>query len=277
MTETLQTGLRLGDQGSARLGGAELAKALTRFDWFYSGAEFCENLLRDAAWHEREVSTLLAKGGKVCLFVPPLSEKGLKALRPVFRRLASVFGGDPRAAGRLELTINDFGALELAAEEGLCFPFSLGRLLYENMFFADRTKMLALNGEAVKLFAGLGIRRFEFSTTGRLMGTNLAEAGACNFNAGDISITLHYPYLNLSTARACATGLPEIGPEASVSAINCRRECLACSFEVAQPLIREKLLVKGNTVFLKFPQKFYGSPATLLKRRIDRLVYSPFP
>lgn len=276
MSGRLQTGLRLGEQGSAGLSGAQLSRAFSRFDWFYTGAEFCENLLKDAAWHEREVSSLLGKGGRVCLLTPPLSEKGIKTLRPVFRRLASVFGGDPRAAGRLELTVNDFGALEIAAEEGLCVPFSLGRLLYENMFFADRTKMLALNGEAAKLFSDLGVRRFEFSTTGRLMGTNLAKARGPGFSSGDISITLHYPYLNLTTARACAAGLPETGPEDSVRGINCRRECLACSFEVTQPAIHEKLLVKGNTVFLKFPRKFYSSPATLLKRRIDRLVYSPF-
>jgi hypothetical protein len=122
----------------------------------------------------------------------------------------------------------------------------------------------------------LGVKRFEFSATGRLMGTNLTEARSCGFNAGDIAITLHYPFLNLTTARACAVGLPKTGPEDSVSGINCRRECALCSFEVEQPLIKEKLFVKGNTVFLKFPGKFYSSPATLLKRRIDRLVYSPF-
>lgn len=276
MRTALETGLRLGDRGSSRLPAAELSEALARFDWFYTGAEFCENLLKDAAWHEREVSSLLDKGVKVCLLTPPMSEKGLKVLRPVFRRLASVFGGDPRAAGRLEMTVNDFGALELAAEEGLCVPFSLGRLLYENMFFADRTKMLALNGEAVRLFAGLGVRRFEFSTTGRLMGTNLRKARSCGFNSGDISITLHYPYLNLTTARACAVGLPETGPEDSAGGINCRRECALCSFEVEQPLIKERLFVKGNTVFLKFPGKFYSSQAALLNRRVDRLVYSPF-
>jgi hypothetical protein len=276
MKEVLETGLRLGERGTAALTGQELAKALARFDWFYTGAEFCENLLKDAAWHEREVSSLLEGGAKVCVLTPPLSEKGLKALRPVFRRLAAVFGGDPRAAGRLEITVNDFGALELAGEEGLCVPFSLGRLLYENMFFTDRSKMLALNGEAARLFAGLGVKRFEFSTTGRLLGTNLDKAAACGFNPADISVTLHYPYLNLTTARACAVGLPEIGPEDSVPGINCRRECALCAFEVEQPLIKEKLLVKGNTVFLKFPGKFYSSPATLLKRRVNRLVYSPF-
>ncbi len=275
MTARPETGLRLGDGGCSLLPAAALKAALERFDWFYTGAEFCENLLRGADWHEREVSLLLGKGRKVCVLTPPLSGRGLKALRPVLRRLAAL-ARDTRAAGRMELTVNDFGTLELAAEAGLKVPFALGRLLYENMFFADRTKLMALNREAARLFASLGVRRFEFSTTGRLLATNLSGPGAPAF-ARDISVTLHYPYLNLTTARACAVGLPEIGPEDSVEAVRCRRECGLCAFEVRQPLIRETLLVKGNTVFLKFPGKFYASPAALARRRVDRLVYSPSP
>ncbi|HCC48806.1 MAG TPA: hypothetical protein DEQ38_11930 [Elusimicrobia bacterium] len=277
MSGALETGLRLAERGRAALDGAgTLEKALRRFRWFYAGAEFCENLLPDAAWHEREVSFFLEKGASVCVLTPPLGEKGLKRLRPVFKRLASVFGRDPRAAGRVEVTVNDFGALELAAETGLKLPLSAGRLLYENMFFADRTKMAVINGEAVRLFRSLGVSRFEFSTTGRLLSNNFSEAAKYGFKPSDIALTLHYPYLNLTTARACAVGLPDIGPEDSVRGVACRRECQACSFEAGHPLVNEKLLVRGNTVFLKFPEKFYSDPATLLKRRINRLVYSPF-
>ncbi len=274
MTEKLETGLRLGEQGSAALRGAADA-ALARFDWFYTGAEFCENLLRGAAWHEREVSFFLQKNAGICLLTPPLSEKGLKKLRPVFRKLAP-YAADQRSRGRLEVTVNDFGALLLASELSPGLTLNAGRLLYENLFFIDRTKMLVLNGEAVRLFKSLGIRRFEFSTTGRKLSTNLETAAASGFSPEDISITLHYPYLNLTSARTCAVGMPDTGPEDSVKGIDCRFECRACSFEAKHPLIKEKLLIKGNTVFLKFPEKFYASPATLLKRRINRLVYSPF-
>lgn len=273
----LQTGLRLGERGRAALAGAgALGQALRRFDWFYAGAEFCENLLPGADWHEREIDFFLGKGARACVLTPPLSEAGLKRLKPVFKRLAAAFGRDRAAAGRLEVTVNDFGALQLAAETGLNLPLTAGRLLYENIFFADRTRMLVLNGEAVRLFKGLGVRRFEFATTGRLLGNNFSEAKKYGFSPSDIALTLHYPYLNLTTARTCSVGLPGIGPGDSARGVACRRECQACSFRAGHPLVNEPLLVRGNTVFLEFPGKFYSSPATLLKRRIDRLVYSPF-
>lgn len=276
MTATLETGLRLGERGSALLDSKALDGAAGKFGWFYSGAEFCENLLRGPDWHEKEIEFFLNRGKKICLLTPPLSEKGLRALRPVFRRLAAL-SRDPRVLAGAEVTVNDYGAIQLAADSGLKLPLNAGRLLYEDIFFVDRTKMHVLNREAVGLFASLGVKRFEFSTTGRNLSSNLPAARAYGFRPEDISVTLHYPYINLTTSRACTVGLPDIGPEDSVREIACRRECQACSFEVSQPLINERLLVRGNTVFLSFPGKFYGRPGTLLKKRVDRLVYSPFP
>lgn len=273
--KTIATGLRLGEQGSALL-SKNLSAPHGKFDWFYSGAEFCENLLRGPGWHERELEFFLKRGTRVCFLTPPLSEKGLRALRPVFKRLAAL-SRDPSVRGSAEVTVNDFGALQLAADTGLRLPLSAGRLLYEDIFFVDRTKMLVINGEAVRLFASLGVKRFEFSTTGRRLAGNLAEAGRYGFKPEDISITLHYPFLNLTSGRSCAVGVPDIRPQDSVLGISCRRECRLCRFEIRQPLINEKLMIRGNTVFLRFPRKFYSAARTLERRRVDRLVYSPFP
>lgn len=277
MKRAIENGLRLSEGGSARLADAGGARAFERFDWFYTGAEFCENLLQSADWHEKEVSFFLGKGAKACVMTPPLSGAGVKLLRPVFRRLASVFGRDRAAAKKVEVTVNDFGALELAAETGLGLPLNLGRAMYENIFFVDRTKLLVMNGEAPRLLRSLGVKRFEFSTTGKLLASNLGAAADFGFKAEDIAVTLHYPYLNLTSARACAVGMPDPGPEESVDGIHCRRECRACAYGVSHPLINEGMLVRGNTVFLRFPGKFYKSAAALLNRGIDRLVYSPFP
>ncbi len=277
MKNVLETGLRLGEAGSAALEktGA-LAGALERFDWFYTGAEFCENLLQTPAWHEKEALFYLGKGAKVCFLTPPLSEKGLRVLRPVFRRLAALRKKHPRAAKGIEVTVNDLGALELARETGLGLALNAGRLLYDNIFFVTRARLTVLNGGAVKLFAGLGVRRFELSTTGSTLANNFGAAKAMGFRPDQLSLTLHYPYLNMTSARTCVSGMPDTGPEDSADGIRCKRECGICSLELEHPAVNEKLYVKGNTVFLKFPQKFYSRPESLLNRRINRLVYSPF-
>jgi len=277
MKNVIETGLRLGEAGRAGLNrtGA-LAGALERFDWFYPGAEFCENLLEGPGWHEEEAAFFLEKGAKVCFMTPPLSEKGLRRLRLVFRRLAAFRKKDPRAARNLEVTVNDLGALELARETGLGLTLNAGRLLYDNIFFITRARMKLLNGEAVKFFAGLGVSRFEISTTGSPLSNNFGAAKAIGFKPEQLSLTMHYPYLNLTSARTCVSGMPDTGPEDSVDGIHCKRECGICSLELEHPVVNEKLYVKGNTVFLKFPEKFYARPESLLKRRVNRLVYSPF-
>jgi len=271
----METGIRLAERGSAWLlenGG--LDEALRRFAWFCCGAEFCENLLPKPEWYAREAGFFLERGAGVCLLTPPVSEKGLKALRQVFRRLARLARGN---TGRLEVTVNDLGALQLARETAPELSLNAGRLIYDNVLLADRRKLKVLNGEAVRLFASLGVRRFEISTTGRQQETNFGDAKAYGFRPADISLTLHYPYLNLTSGRACVTGMPDIGPEDSPAGVACFRECEACAFELSHPSINEPLTVKGNTVFLKFPARFYRNSDTLRRRRIDRLVYSPFP
>jgi hypothetical protein len=277
MKRGVETGLRLAEAGLARLTGTgSLDEALARFDWFYCGAEFCENLLPSPAWHEEQAAFFLAKGARVCLLTPPVSEKGLKLLKPVFRRLAAFARKRPGAEGALELTVNDLGALELAREECPGLKLNAGRLLHENMFLLNRASLSVLNARGVRLFAGLGVGRFEISTSGRLQRADLAALGEAGAAGKAFAVTLHYPYMNLTSARTCVTGLPDIPPELSAAGVNCRRECGVCAFEVSHPRVRQKLYVKGNTLFLKFPDKFYGSARSLLSRRIDRLVYSPF-
>jgi len=273
MNGTTETGLRLAEAGRSYLvKTGSLARALEHFGWFYCGAEFCENLLAGPGWYEEEAAFFLEKGAKVCLMTPPVSDKGLMLLKPVFRRLDALVKKTSAAKGSVEVTINDLGALELARETGPALTLTAGRLLHENMFSLTRGSMSVLNARGVRLFSGLGIRRFEFSTTGKLPRAGLSAAVA----AGDLSITLHYPFMNLTSARTCVTGLPDIPPELSAAGADCRRECEVCAFEVSHPRIKQKLFIKGNTVFLKFPEKFYAAPRSLRDRLIDRLVYSPF-
>lgn len=271
----IEYGVKLGTAPlSALERSGELRGLLDRFSWFYTGAEFCENLLDDQA---AEDAVLLQRSGKsVCLLTPPLSEKGVARLRALFRALRARCRAGKLDPARLEVTVNDFGAIALAAAEELPFRLNLGRQLQFNAFLLTRSSLKALNRRALEFFRARGITRYEVSTTGRLPRTNFRDA-AFGLDPRKFSFTLYYPYLNLTTGRTCITGMPDIPPEASVRGVACGFECRACAFQVVHPWVKEKLYIKGNSVFMKFPDKFYSSPQQLERRRIDRLVYCPLP
>ncbi len=247
-----------------------LEGALAKFDWFYIGAEFCENLIPPPAQLLRTAEFFLRRGRRVCLLTPPVSERGIKSLAAVFRKLRPL-------AAELELTANDFGTMELAAELGFGARVSAGRLLLDNLFIPSKTRLQLVNAEALRFFTSRGVSRFEISSAGAKPRSNFGEWRRRGFRPSDFSLTLYYPYLNMTTTRACLLGAPDIPPHGSVKGIFCRRECGAASFEVRHPLINEELLVQGNTVFMRFPRKFYSSEKDLEKLRVDRLVYCPKP
>lgn len=267
--------IRLGTMSFSELerkGG--LKAALDRFSWFYLGAEFCENLLTETVC--ADIVRFQEKGGKVCFMTPPLSEKGAARLKKIFSALGALERAGKVDFSRLELSIGDFAALELSRACRLAVRISAGRLFYENVFTQNRGHIHALNRQALDVFRTLGITRYDISVPGTRLHSNFAGK-SYGLGKPDFKFSLHYPYLNLTTTRTCMVGMPDIRPHQSIEGINCRHECRACAFQVEHPWIKENLLVRGNTIFLKIGRKRYSSEKQLKELRIDRLVYAPFP
>ena len=271
----IEKAIRLGAMTLADLkksGGLEAA--LSGFTRFYLGAEFCENLL-DASVCE-EAAWLQGRGKKICLLTPMLSEKGAGRLDSIFKKLLKLAKRGGIDAAGLEITVNDFGAVELAKRNRLPFRLNAGRLLRDNVFDDTWKAVKVHNGLALEFFRGLGITRFELSTIGSLPEVNFAKGGLYGFDPRAFKITLYYPYLNLTSTRTCLVGMRDVPPEESARGVTCARECRISSFTLAHPSIKEKLLIRGNTVFLEFPDKFYAAEKDLQKMNVDRLVYAPF-
>lgn len=246
-----------------------MAGAAGKFDWFYIGEEFCENLLPEPGRLAARAGAFLAEGRKVCVLTPPVSEKGLAVLAELF----SDFKKMKACAGNLELTVNDLGALRLAGEKLPGFRLNAGRALHHNAFRLDMDSMRVIDPRCLDGFAELGIRRFEISA-GVGFKTNFNET-AGKAGARDFRLTMHYPWCSLTSARTCLLGTPEIAHNVSVRGVECRRECRLAAFEITHPCIREKLFMRGNALFLRFAGNI-GSEKKLLAARIDRLVYDPF-
>lgn len=264
-------GIKTGTLTPAELkASGALAGALEKFGWFYIGAEFCENLLPEPAALARSAAFFLEKGKKVCVLTPPVSDAGLKKLAAALRLLRRLGPG-------VELTANDFGTVELAQDMGFPGKVNAGRLLYDNLFRLRRHTLQLVNAPALHFFTRQGMDRFEISTTGVRLRTNFGSAARLGFKPSELHLTLYYPYLNMTTTRTCLLGMPDVPPHESAEGIRCRQECRAASFEVKHPLIKEPLLVRGNTVFMHFPKQFYSSEKSLAAMRVDRLVYCPKP
>ena len=271
---SIEHGIRLGSRGlSGFKDPGRMTAMLGKFEWVYLGAEFCENLLEEGVC--AEAVRLQKEGKKVCLLTPLLTEKGIGRLSAVFKKLRGLWRAGRLDAARLEITVNDFGAMALAAREKLPFKLSAGRQFSYNSFALMKDSVKVLNRLALEFFAQRGVDRYEISAAGAVPRTNFGK-GSC-FAGEKFSFSVYYPYLNLTTTRTCLVGMPYIAPEDSMREVSCRQECRACAFKVAHPWIKEKLLIRGNTVFMEFPEKFYSSEKELEALHVDRLVYCPFP
>ncbi|MDT8285604.1 MAG: hypothetical protein RQ748_00720 [Elusimicrobiales bacterium] len=271
-----EKGIRLGTMSLEKLGrSGALEDALRAFDRFYIGPEFCGELLDDSLCGD--AVRLRELGKKVCVLTPMLGEGGAERLDRLFARLAALAEKGRLAARALEITVNDFGAVELASRRRLPFRLNAGRLLRDNAFDTTGKPLKVHNGAALDFFRSLGINRFEIPTIGALPPTNFQEGRRYGFDRSSFRLTLHYPYLDLTAARACPTGLPDAAPGRAPARTACARECLISALELRHPFIKERLLLRGNAVFMEFPEKFYASEKELAALNIDRLVYSPFP
>ena len=249
---------------------------LERFDWVHLGSEFCEQNF-PADGDLLELADFFHQNGKgVCFLTPILSERGLDRLEGFLESVRGMAGGG-RAAGRVEITVNDYGALQLIGNKKIAARINAGRLLQHDVFRLLPGKLFLQNRYILELFKSSGVGRFEISTTGALFETNLADGERFGFDSSQLSLSLYYPYMNLASTRACFLGMKSGSPRDSSGGFKCELECRICGFEMDHHRVRNTFIIQGNTLFLRFPAKFYSSERELLERRVDRLVYCPFP
>jgi len=231
--------------GALRKAGA-LPGILSRFDCVHLGAEFCEKRFPPDSSLLQAAEFFHGQGKTVCFLTPFLSDKGLDRL--------SRFLDSLRSPERFELSVNDFGALRLLEKRKTRVRVNLGRVLQDNVFFWRRGRLLVQNEHALRLFEAHRIHRYEVSAVGPVFKTGPG------FDPERVRVSLYYPYVNLASTRSC---LLAEGPR-------CGRECEACAFELAHPRVRERLLMKGNTLFMKCPGRLRPPD------QVRRLVYCPF-
>ncbi|HAU90690.1 MAG TPA: hypothetical protein DCW72_10925 [Elusimicrobia bacterium] len=254
----MEKGLKLGP-GAFRDKTA-LRRSLKAFDWAYFGPEFCENLLEPGLLEGLRV--LSGERKNVCLLTPMVTDKGLAALEGLFSAVRKL-----RFKGRFEVSVNDFGVLDLIRRKRWDVRVNFGRQLARNFVLVGRDSVNILNQSGLALLEELKVGRLETALFSRPPGPRLSGP------AGALRFTAFYPYLDVTVTRTCLAGMPEVSPYDSPEGVRCARECLNAAYRVGSDRIKEDMIVGGNTIFVDS-----GGPVTAAMGKslgVDRLVFCP--
>ena len=235
----------------------------------YFGIEFCERLIPSVEELSAAIKFSKNSGMKFTFVTPFVTDAGLALLEPLADHI--------REAGIMEeteLVINDWGFLNLLDKKGWSGPLSLGRLLTKQkrgpriMNILDKLPPAAIehfkqSNVDVPSLAGFlkekGIRRVELDNL--LQGVSRPQAS--------LKASLYYPYAYVTVTRYCAM-IPSQEKKLNLrSILACSRDCQNHEFELSHKSMPVKLLLKGNTQFIKNDRL----PQNLEKLNIDRLVF----
>lgn len=254
----MEKGLKLGPAAFRDL--TALRKSLKAFDWAYAGPEFCENLLEPGLLEELRVLSREQKN--VCLLTPMVTDKGLALLDGVFTAARKL-----RFKGRFEVSVNDFGVLDLIRRKRWDVRVNFGRQLARNFVLVGRDSVKILNQSGLALLEELKIERLETALFSRAPGPRLSGP------AGALRFTAFYPYLDVTVTRTCLAGMPELSPYDSPAGVRCARECSLAAYRAGSDRIKEDLIVRGNTIFVDS-----GGPVPAAMGKalgVDRVVFCP--
>lgn len=219
--------------------------SLDEYDVVYYGDEFCQNIIPS---YEGLVNVKKIIGDKpLVLLTPYVTNVGLEKIKQLLQE-------DAPHNIIAELVVNDLGVLDMVHKEGFSLSVNLGRLLTKFIFREKRN--MSVNNEFVrKLLEKNGVQSYEI--------------GAVNDQVilpEEVPLHLYSSYFPLATTRRCLMGFPNGAIE---SFDKCNYSCKGKLYEAQNPAIKNRLLIKGNTYFLKHS----GMPN--IPGNCSRIIYHP--
>jgi len=101
---------------------------------------------------------------------------------------------------------------------------------------------------------------------------NLIQGIDINLKKSKLSCSLYFPYLYVTTTRACfANGCEDKNKLDKIGVFPCKKECQKYTVKLTHKTLPTPLITKGNAVFIKNTKL----PDKLEKMGFDRLVYQP--
>jgi len=235
------------------------------FDRIYFGNEFCERLIPSLAKIQEVINYSKNKQIPFTFVTPYVTDFGIKKIKEILGLMA-------RQTPNNEVVVNDWGVFGLVQSLGQT-PV-IGRLLNkqkkgpEVLRHYDRLPNEAkeylqscafdnrLNGEFLKY---LNISRVELD--------NLITGISSRFE----NASLYFPYVFITTTRKCKVAESDrIGASKRYGIHDCNFECEKYDIGLSHDCMPERLILKGNTLFLK-NQKLPDLEMTGITRLIEIL------
>ncbi|MGM5481836.1 MAG: hypothetical protein ACQESF_00090 [Nanobdellota archaeon] len=203
------------------------------YDRVYIGNEFCENLIDTEETLKKKIEYVLDKNKNFSFVTPYVTEKGLEKLKKRFTFLDSEFNDT-------EVIINDFGVLDLVSDFKNITPV-LGRII-GNHLTKGLPDLRPNSNEALSFFKSKNIFRCEISNNSN------TEKILCD---DSLSYSIYFPYMFLSTGRRCMVGFDNKKVDENFDPQSCGKKCKKDYYIITHKQIEEKIIVIGNTHFIK--------------------------
>ncbi len=252
---------------------ADMHQLPHRLERVYYGNEFCERKIPSVKETAEAWERAGEKGLAFSLLTPFLTDDGMEAIRPVLHWLAA------REDPGLEVVVNEFGLMSLAAREYPQLSLVLGRLLnkMKRMPRFNRRDLESLPPGQYRSLSSCsytiprlmdflrqsGVERVEFDP----LLQDLDVAGV------DCPKSLYFPWSYITLFRVCEIGSMNLPEERKFKlAEPCRRECLSYHQPRFGALNMPPQVVKGNAAFMCVELRPVGY---YLERGFDRIVFQP--
>lgn len=226
------------------------------YQWIYTGTEFCENLLE---LYLKRIDIIKRINKKICFLTPIFTDKSKKILEKIIFEILKIKNKD------IEITINDFGALNIIEQFNHKININAGRHLTKNLFKTiNNSTIIAVDVESIKFVKKYKINRFELTILNNKLKSKIYPLEIIN----DLNFTFYYPYFNITTSRSCIMGTEEIKSNEDVRDLLCNYECLKGRYKIK--LKDDILIADGNTLFKKYNLEM---DKFKLPYFVDRIVY----
>lgn len=220
------------------------------FERVYIGNEFCQNLLFSLNSLKNRIDRVLKHNKNFSIVTPYVTDWGLQILKKYFDFLNKHHPGT-------EIIVNDFGVMDLACDYQNLEPV-LGRAI-GNHLTKGPPDLKPNSGQALSFFFAKGIKRCEVSNKGDYAQLDTHK---------ELEYSLYYPYMFVSTGRRCMVGFENKKAEEGFDPKQCKRPCNQNYYLITHKQIQDKIIVYGNTHFIK-KNKLPSLTG------ISRLVYMP--
>jgi hypothetical protein len=240
------------------------------FTRIYFGQEFCERLLPQKTDLENIIAFSSDNNVPLTLVTPYVTDKGLLKLEKLIAFFAQKM---PKA----EIVFNDWGVFQFIQENFPELKPVLGRLLNKQKRGPRITNIIdQVPKETREYYTGASLD--VSATAGFLKKKNIFRVEFDNLLQGldmsgldkEIKRSLYLPYLFISTTRFCLTANCDVG-DTGVGVMPCHHECQKYTFNLNNPVMKQPLIRKGNTIFAIND----NIPETVPKGEVDRIVIQP--